>query len=255
MTTIYTLFSDVNDLLKVPPEDLGPILLKLALPQLQEAGFIPSSVTQISVIDRQVGKDYPFYKKQEVERLLSRAWNLLERGDFIEPAPGMNGANGWRNFTEKGKAVANGYDIQRLHDAAEFPKSLLHPAIREPSWNALIRSSNTLSPTALVSAVRDAFIAVEEAVRAAGGYKSSDYGASLMDKAFNPDTGSMGDRDTSKTKSEREGLLTLFKGAMNAYRNPVSHRTPALEIEEAKDQLLLASHLLRIVDARRPVSP
>jgi uncharacterized protein (TIGR02391 family) len=67
-------------------------------------------------------------------------------------------------------------------------------------------------------------------VRAAGGYNPSDYGAPLMDKAFHPDTGPMGDRDTSKTKSEREGLLTLFKGAMNAYRNPVSHRTPALEV-------------------------
>ena len=55
------------------------------------------------------------------------------------------------------------------------------------------------------------------AVRAAGSYNPSDYGAPLMDKAFHPDTGPMGDRDTSKTKSEREGLLTLFKGAMNAY--------------------------------------
>lgn len=252
MTTLYTLFPDVNDLLRMPPEDLGAILLKLALPHVQGAGFIPETVTRISLVDAQAGKDYPFYKKQEVERHLSRAWHLLERGDFIEPAPGMNGANGWRNFTSKGKAVAEGQDIQRLQDAAEFPKSLLHPTIREVSWNALIRSSNALSAGALVSTVRDAFIAVEESVRAAGGYKPSDFGTALMEKAFHPDTGPMGDRDTSKPKGEREGLLTLFKGAMNAYRNPISHRTPALELEEAKDQLLLASHLLRIVDARRP---
>jgi hypothetical protein len=62
----------------------------------------------------------------------------------------------------------------------------------------------------------------------------------------------MGDRDTSKPKAEREGLQTLFIGAMNAYRNPVSHRTLQIELEEIKDQLLLASHMLRTVDARRP---
>jgi hypothetical protein len=81
MTTLYTLFPDVNDLLKMPPEDLGAILLKLALPHVQGAGFIPESVTRISLVDARAGKDYPFHKKQDVERLLSRAWNLLEPGE------------------------------------------------------------------------------------------------------------------------------------------------------------------------------
>jgi uncharacterized protein (TIGR02391 family) len=226
--------------------------LKLALPQQQAAGFIPMAVTQVPTTDVIAGRDYPYHKKQAIEGIVNSAWNWLEREGFIEPAPGMNGSNGWRIFTRKGAAVANGQDMQRLLDALEFPKSLLHPSIREKAWNSVVRSSNATSQNDLVDAVRGAFVAVEESVRTAGGYAPSDFGEPLMKKAFDPDNGPMGDRDKSKPRKEREGLQMLFIGAMNTYRNPISHRTPTLAIDEAKDQLLLASHLLRIVDARRP---
>jgi uncharacterized protein (TIGR02391 family) len=251
MDTLFSLFPDVDELLKVPPEDLAPVLLKLALPHLQSAGFIPSAVTQVSPIDATAGRDYPFYKKQAVEQLINRTWNLIEREGFTEPQVGMNGRNGWRIFTDKGEAVAKGEDMQKLREALAFPASLLHPTIRDTSFRAIMRSANTSTPGDLTDAVRAAFVAVEDAVRQAGGYKAKDFGAPLMKAAFHPDTGPMGDRDTSKPQAEREGLQTLFVGAMNAYRNPVSHRTLRIELDEAKDQLLLASHLLRIVDARR----
>lgn len=142
----------------------------------------------------------------EIDRLVNSAWNWLERDGFIEPAPGMNGANGWRTFTPKGAAVANGQDMQKLRDALDFPKALLHPAIRESAWNGVVRSANSTSHNDLVNAVRGAFVAVEDAVRSAGGYAFTEYGERLMRKAFDPDTGPMGDRDTSKPKAEREGL-------------------------------------------------
>lgn len=47
MDTLYSLFPDADGLLKLKPEDLAPILLKLALPRQQTAGFIPASVTQV----------------------------------------------------------------------------------------------------------------------------------------------------------------------------------------------------------------
>jgi uncharacterized protein (TIGR02391 family) len=252
MDTLFSLFPDVDELLKVQPEDLAPILLKLALPHLQSAGFIPSAVTQVSSTDATAGRDYPFYKRQTVEQLINRTWNLIEREGFTEPQAGMNGRNGWRIFTEKGEAVARGEDVQKLRNALAFPASLLHPAIRETSFRAVMRSANSSTLGDLTDAVRAAFVAVEDAVRQAGGYKAKDFGAPLMKAAFHPDTGPMGDRDTNKPLAEREGLQTLFVGAMNAYRNPVSHRALHIELDEAKDQLLLASHLLRIVDARRP---
>jgi hypothetical protein len=37
MDTIFSLFPDADELLKMQPEDLAPVLLKLALPQLQSA--------------------------------------------------------------------------------------------------------------------------------------------------------------------------------------------------------------------------
>jgi uncharacterized protein (TIGR02391 family) len=254
MDTIFSLFPDADELLKMQPEDLAPVLLRLALPQLQSAGFIPLAVTQVSAGDAVAGRDYPFHKKRAVDQMVNRAWNWIEREGFIETAEGINGQNGWRLFTEKGERIARGEDIQKLRAALAFPKWLLHPAIREASFRAVMRSANATSANDLADAVRAAFVAVEDAVRQAGGYKPKEFGESLMKAAFDPDTGPMGDRDTSKPKAEREGLKTLFIGAMNAYRNPVSHRALQIELEEAKDQLLLASHLLRIVDARRPLA-
>jgi len=250
MPSLFSLFPDADDLLKLAPEDIAPVLLRMALPQRQGAGFTPESVTKAPVSELVDGKDYPYPKSLHVDRLVNSAWNWLEREGFIERSPGINGANGWRDFTQKGLMIAQGQDMQRLAEAASFPKSLLHPAIRDKVWGAVVRSTNSTSRGDIVDAVRGAFVAVEEAVRAAGGYDPKDFGEPLMKKAFDPDTGPMGDRDTSKPVKERAGLQTLFIGAMNAYRNPVSHRTPMLELEEAKDQLLLASHLLRIVDAR-----
>jgi uncharacterized protein (TIGR02391 family) len=252
MPSLFSLFPDADDVLKLTPEDLGPILLKMALDQRQNAGFTPETVARPPDSEMHMGKMYSYPKSQQVDRHVNSTWNWLEREGFIEPAEGMNGRNGWRDFTPKGLKVAQGQDVRLLIDAAEFPKSLLHPTIRDKAWSAVVRSTNATSQGDLDAAVRDAFVAVEDAVRAAGGYDPKDFGDGLMKKALEPDTGAMGDRDKSKPDKERRGFQTLFMGAMNAYRNPVSHRAVALSWGEAKDQLLLASHLLRIVDARKP---
>ena len=127
METLETFFPTADDLLATPPDDLAPILLKLASTRLQTAGFVPDAVTQRTIgtgFAATAVNAYPGHKQQQVESLLSRVWNRLEREGFIEPSPGLNGRNGWKVFTDNGAAVAEGQDFQRLRQAMEFPKSL-----------------------------------------------------------------------------------------------------------------------------------
>ena len=251
MPSLFSIFPDADKLLALRPEEVAPILLQLALPQIQSAGFVPDAVTQVTGVDASEGRDYPFHKKAQVDTLINRSWVLAERVGLIEPAPGINGRNGWQVFTESGEAVARGQDLARLLVAADFPKELLHPAIREKSWRAIVNSSNAGAEDELTDAVRSAFAVLEEAVRTAGGFTRSDSGAPLMRDAFNADRGPLRDRDSARPLPEREALGHLFAGAYARFRHTVAHGTPQIGLTNAQDQLLLASHLLRIVDAQR----
>ena len=109
--TLFSCFPNADDLVTLGPEDLAPVLLRLAVPRLQSAGVQFEAVIETPIIEVQAGRDWPFYKKPDVIQASKRAWKWLDREGFIEPAAGMNGRNGWYNITEKGRQVAEGHDI------------------------------------------------------------------------------------------------------------------------------------------------
>lgn len=97
------------------------------------------------------------------------------------------------------------------------------------------------------SAVFEAFKQVEISVREAGGYTEMDYGTTLMRKAFDAEKGIL--TDMRQPSGEREAMSHLFAGAIGLYKNPGSHRDVYFSMEEATELIIVASHLLWIVNS------
>ncbi len=98
------------------------------------------------------------------------------------------------------------------------------------------------------TAVFQSFKEVEVSVRDACGFKAEDIGVGLMRKAFDVENGSLTDK--ALPKAERDALGHLFSGGIGCYKNPHSHRSVTINAEETVEMIILASHLLNIVESR-----
>ena len=94
----------------------------------------------------------------------------------------------------------------------------------------------------------EAFHRLEIAIREAAGLGEDLLGTKLATRAFDPEDGPLSDRNAEK--GERQALRNLMCGALGSYKNPQSHRHVGLDAPEAREMILIASHLFGIVDSR-----
>lgn len=242
MTRIHDQIPDAETVISLAPEELAFQLLQIARTHVQNGLLQMDSVITLQPSANSQDPPYPPNMQEDVEIALIEAWHWLELNAFLMPAPGINGANGFKMLSRRGRDLIEREHFDAFQKAAAFPKELLHPAIADRVWISLARGE-------LDTAVFYAYRTVEEAVRAAGGYAATDIGVSLMRKAFDPIKGPL--TDQSQPEAERSALAHLFAGAIGSYKNPHSHRTVTISKHtEAQEIVLLASHLLRIVDGR-----
>jgi uncharacterized protein (TIGR02391 family) len=185
---------------------------------------------------------YPQKHQPLIERAIAEAWCWLEIQGFLAPDP--REGKEWRFLTRRARRHRTSEDVTAFRKASALPQFFLHPRIQEKIWGTFLRGDHD-------TAVFQAFKEVEVAVREVCAYEATDFGVPMMRRAFAPDTGPLSEQSTPK--GEQQALSDLFAGAIGSYKNPQSHRHVGIpSAEEAAEMIMLASHLLRIVEARIP---
>lgn len=159
-------------------------------------------------------------------RLFQRGWDDHGDGEKFYP-------------TKKGIQIKEDQFQRLIGNWTLVPSLLFHSLVIEKAYPALRREEYD-------TAVFRAFKAVEVRVRELSSLPPELVGTALMRRAFDVERGSLA--DMKSPKAEREARSHLFSGAIGCYKNPHSHRDVEITFNEAFEMLLVASHLLQILD-------